>query len=140
MKMMGGESDKPSVQAPSPSPSTPRFTELFWDGQVIIHEKPHLPTFSGIGKHCSFGRWKYELKVLEADARYSTGMVLETVHRSLKTPAADALPTLVINPTLQQVIDKIESAYGYVLSGEALLERFYCERETVEKTCANWSQ
>ena len=114
MKMMRGDSDKPVAQTEFISIYT-MATGFGGDVQVIIHKKPHFHNFSRTGKDCSFSRWNYEVK-LEADARYSTGVVLEAAHECLKTPTADALPRLGINPTLQQVIDTIERAYGSVLS------------------------
>ena len=98
-----------------------------------------MSTFSGSGKDCSFGRWKHEARCLEADDRYSPSTVLEAVRKSLKTPAADALPRLGVNPTLDQVIKKLESTYGSVLSGEVLLERFYSSKQTADENCAKWS-
>ena len=70
--------------------------------------------------------------------KYSTTTVMEAVRKSLKSPAADVLTKLGIHPTVAQVIKKLESIYGSVLSGPAILEKFYKE-EQGDISCAKWS-
>ena len=130
-KMMG-------VETPH-TPASAAGSAFFGDSPVVVQEKPSMPSFSGSGKDCSFGRWKHEAECLEADVKYSTSTVLEAVRKSLKTPAADVLPHLGVNATLQQLLDKIGSIYGSVLSGEALLEKFYCAKQAEDESCAKWS-
>ena len=128
-KMMGME-----------TPHTPASAASFFgETPVVVQEKPSMPSFSGSGKDCSFGRWKHEAECLDADEKYSDSTVLEAVRKSLKTPAADVMPHLGVGATLQQLIDKIASIYGSVLSGEALLEKFYCDQQAEGETCAKWS-
>ena len=128
-KMMGLEATSSPASAAS----------FFGETPVVVQEKPSMPSFSGSGKDCSFGRWKHEAECLDADEKYSDSTVLEAVRKSLKTPAADVLPHLGVGATLQQLIDKIASIYGSVLSGEALLEKFYCDQQAEGETCAKWS-
>ena len=133
MKMMG--------MAPEATVKTPSSAGSFFrgDSTVVVQDKPHLPSFSGSGKDCSFGRWKYDITCLDKDDKYSDSTVLEAVRKSLKTPAADVLRQLGIKPTLTQVLKKMESIYGSVLSGEAILERFYQEKQDKDESCAKWS-
>ena len=128
-KMMGLEATSSPASAAS----------FFGETPVVVQEKPSMPSVSGSGKDCSFGRWKHEAECLDADEKYSDSTVLEAVRKSLKTPAADVLPHLGVGATLQQLTDKIASIYGSVLSGEALLEKFYCDQQAEGETCAKWS-
>ena len=105
---------------------------------VVMHKEPQLPPFSGSGKDCSFGRWKHEVMCLKEDVRYSDSVVMEAVRKSLKSPAANVLPRLGYSPTVDQIVAKVESTYGSVLSGEVLLERFYSERQKEDESCAKW--
>lgn len=129
MKLMGIE-----------KPETPISPASFFSTNmpVVVQEKPHLPTFSGSGKDCSYGRWKYDVKCLMGNQKYSVDTVLEAVRKSLKSPAADVLPRLGINPTLQQVINKMDSTYGSVLSGQAILQKFYTD-EQGDESCVAYS-
>lgn len=124
---------------PLKTPLSPGGASFFGDNTVVLQEKPNIPSFSGSGKDCSFGRWKYEVDSLDKNEKYSDITVMEAVKKSLKTPAADCLPHLGVSPTLSQVIRKIESMYGSVLSGEALLEKFYRDEQGSGETCAQWS-
>ena len=127
-KMMG--LDKQPVASPSSAGS-------FFRGETImVQEKPHLPTFSGGVKDTSYGRWKHEVACLET--KHSEVIVLDAVRKSLKTPAADSLRQLGTSPTLKQIAKKMDSLYGSVLSGPAIMEKFYKESRA-DSSCAQWS-
>lgn len=93
--------------------------------------------------HCSWVgwglvRWKYEVNCIDEEPKYSASTVKEAVRKSLKSPAADVLCKLGINPSVDQVVNKLQSLYGSVLSGPAILERFYKEQQG-DVSCAKWS-
>ena len=137
-KMMKMMQMKP-VHSPGASAGASAGAAAFFaDSPVVLQDKPHVPSFSGSGKDCSFGRWKYEVDCLEQSGAHTEATILDSVRKSLKTPAADCLPLLGVNPTLAQVVDKIQSVYGSVLSGETLLEQFY-KAEQEDESCAQWS-
>ena len=92
---------------------------------VIEQEPPKLSVFSGLpGKDASFGRWKYEVACLQPDRSLSENNVLSAIRGSLRSPAADVITHLDQNATLQTLLGKLESVYGTVLSGQALLQKF----------------
>ena len=150
MKMMMGagfvkaEETAKGEAGATANPQSPSAASFFADSPIVVQEKPHLPTFSGNEKDCSFGRWKHEVTCIDTEEtsahqkKYTTATVMEAVRKSLKSPAADVLSKLGLHPTVALVIKKLESIYGSVLSGPAILEKFYKE-EQGDKSCAKWS-
>ena len=128
------------AQPPSAGVSHGSGAFRYGDGPVIIHEQPKLTSFSGSGRECSFGRWKYEVTCLLEDQNYSASAISRAVHNSLKSPAADVLGHLGSRATVTEIILKLESIYGSVQSEETLMEHFYSERQRPKKeNCAAWS-
>lgn len=128
------------AQPPSAGVSHGSGAFHYGDGPVVLHEQPRLTTFSGSGRECSFGRWKYEVTCLQEDQSYSASAVSRAVHNSLKSPAADVLGHLGPRATVTEIIHKLGSIYGSVQSGETLMEHFYSERQRPKKeNCAAWS-
>ena len=110
------------------------------DVPVLLHEEPKLPIFSGSGKECTFGRWKYEVLCLQEDKSYSASVVATAVRKSLRSPAADVICRLGTNASSAFIVQKLESIYGSVQSGETLLEKFFSEPQHPKKeNCAQWS-
>ena len=128
------------VQPPSVGGTHGSGTFHYGDGPVILHEQPKLTSFSGSGRECSFGRWKYEVTCLQEDQNYTASAISRAVHNSVKSPAADVLGHLGSRATVTEIIRKLESIYGSVQSGETLMEHFYSERQRPKKeNCAAWS-
>ena len=134
---------EPGVAASAPaslsgrSPSSGVYHHV--DGPVLLHEEPKLPIFSGSGKECTFGRWKYEVNCLLEDENLSDSVVTAAARKSLRSPAADVLCRLGTNASATAIAHKLESIYGSVQSGETLLERFYSEPQNAKENCAKWS-
>ena len=108
--------------------------------QLLLQETPKVTVFSGApGKDCSFGRWKYEVECLQKCATYGAHTILHAVRKSLRSPAAELITHLDKDATLDELLSKLESIYGTVLSGQALLQRFYSEVQKDTETCAEWA-
>ncbi len=123
----------------SPMATSPAASVFFRDQPVVLQEKAQLSNFSGSSKDSSFGKWKFDVKCLRRGP-YTETQVLEAVRKSLRSPASDILPKLGIDATVEQILYKLQSVYGSVLPGEALLEKFYTSKQDVNETCAAWSQ
>ena len=140
---------KPRVIKPEPLKAAPS-TNLYASGsfdtpyQHVVHEEPKISAFSGTpGRDASFGRWRYEVRCLTMDKRHPEHAVLTAARRSLKSPAADVLIRLGTSASLDCIVEKLQSLYGSVLSGDALLEKFYSASQKGnppdKETCAQWS-
>ena len=97
-----------------------------------------MPSFSGNERDCSFDHWKYEVNCIDEEQRYNDSTVKEAVRRSLKSLAADVMSKLGTNPSVDQVVNKLQSLYESILSGPTILERFYKEQQG-DTSCAKWS-
>ena len=103
------------------SPSSPPTADVSYKLKT-----PKLPFFSGDkkGKDSSFSRWQYHVKVL-LNGPYDPYSVLDAIHQSLKSPAADLLLTMGPEVTAQGIMDKLRTRFGSVLSVDALTEKLY---------------
>jgi len=119
----------------------PQHTQYDQHPHVLIKD-PKLSCFSGLkSKDTPFGRWKYEVKCLNTDKNYSANTILSAVRKSLRSPAADVVSRLGEYATLEGIMAKFESIYGTVMSGEAILEKFYSARQKPKEEnedCAMW--
>jgi hypothetical protein len=101
------------------------------------HECPKLPPFSGIKeKDTSFGRWRFEVQSLQKT--FAESSVLSAVHRSLKSPAADVVIHMP-DATVHDIITKLQTLYGTVMSGDALLTKIYSEPQGPSEDITQWA-
>ena len=100
-------------------------------------ESPRLSNFSGIkDRDSSFGRWRFEVKCLQR--MYPEHQVMAAINRSLKSPAADVM-IHTDGQGLQGLLKKMESLYGSVMSGDALMTKVYSEPQRQNEDCAQWA-
>lgn len=106
---------------------------------IILREQPKLSFFSGDkGKDTSYARWQYDVNCLEAGG-YEELSILQAIRRSLKSPAADVVRHLGPSASVDDILTKLHSMYGTVLSGESILQKFYSEPQTSTESCAQWA-
>lgn len=128
--------------SPDVKETKPVITSTFGyaaEPSTMYKEVPKLPFFSGLkDKDTSFGRWKFEVKSLWKGGEVQGQALLSTMRRSLKSPAADALIHLG-DAGFVEIMDKLESLYGTVMSGDTLLTKFFSEPQQDGEDCAQWS-
>ena len=126
--------------SPDVKETKPVITSTFGyaaEASTMYKEVPKLPLFSGLkDKDTSFGRWKFEVKSLWKGGEVQGQALLSTMRRSLKSPAADALIHMG-DAGFVEIMDKLESLYGTVMSGDTLLTKFFSEPQ--QEDCAQWS-
>ena len=88
------------------------------------HKAPRLPVFSGESKDSTFARWQYQVKVLQKGP-YDQFTLLEAIHTSLRSPAADTILTMGPTASVDDIVHKLRTMYGCVSSEEALTEKLY---------------
>ena len=104
---------------------------------------PHnvkISSFSGTmpGKNeVGFQRWSYEVKCL-MNSKYPNHAVLQAIRQSLKGTPADVLTWLGENATIPEILSKLEGLYGNVLTGEALVQKFYTEKMKPDESITEW--
>ncbi len=88
------------------------------------HKAPRLPVFSGESKDSTFARWQYQVKVLQKGL-YDQFTLLEAIHTSLRSPAANTILTMGPTASVDDIVHKLRTMYGCVSSEEALTEKLY---------------
>ena len=107
---------------------------------VPLRKVPKLPTFSGDkkSKDASFARWQYHIKVLQKGP-YDEFTVVNAVHQSLRSPAADLVVNMAPDVKVVDLLKKFRSRYGSVLSVEALTEKLYSLKQQDKEDLATWA-
>ena len=91
--------------------------------------KPYVGPFSGTQptpKHeNTFEVWKLEVQSLMAMKVYSDISIVQAIWKSLKGQARDVLFNIGPSAKADDIVKRLESVYGNVASGEAVLQEFY---------------
>ncbi len=102
--------------------------------------KPTLTPFSGMEptprNECSFEIWALEVESLMPV--YPDYLVSQAIRHSLKGEARRGLLSLSALATSQEIMTKMESVFGNVVSGESVLQQFYCAVQTDGETVTSW--
>ena len=117
----------------------PYYQDSSVRSRLLPHDSnmPKLPQFSGLqDKDASFGRWRFEVRSMQK--LYSEQHVLAAIHRSLKSPAADVIIHLE-DSSLAEIMQKLDSLYGLVISGDTLMTKIYGEPQRPDEGCTQWA-
>lgn len=107
-----------------------------------VRMKPYIGTFSGSEpkpKHeSSFEDFKLEVESLIAAEIYSNIDIAQAIRKALKGQAKKVLLTMGPSAKPQDMVKRIESVFGNVASGEAVLQEFYTAQQGVDESVADW--
>lgn len=92
---------------------------------------PKISNFSGqeLKGDVSYNVWKYEIRCLMRDSRYSEADILQAVRQSLKGTAREMLIPLGERATGEQILKKLDGLFGNVVSDEVTLQKYYTETQ-----------
>lgn len=129
---------KPFFQ-PSPIPLSGPKTNLGYMPMYYSTSVPTIPPFSGtMAKgEVSFQRWRYEVRCL-MDAQVPDYIILQAIRKSLRGTPADVLTRLGESAGPLSILSRFEDLYANVLSGEALLKKFYNEEMLPDEDVTTW--
>ena len=103
---------------------------------------PFIGLFSGIEprprNESSFEDWKLEVDSLMATKVYSDIALTQAIRKSLRVPAKRVL--LPLGPTTipMEIVNRLQSVFGYVASCDAVLEEFYTAEQGQDESVADW--
>ena len=90
---------------------------------------PFIGLFSGIEprprNESSFEDWKLEVDSLMATKVYSDIALTQAIRKSLRVPAKRVLLPLGPTATPMEIVNRLQSVFGYVASCDAVIEEFY---------------
>lgn len=126
-----------------PAPSNTLFPTPCLDSSFgVSHSRiPKLPQFSGENRpgDCEFEVWKYDLHCLIRGRMYPDHILHEAIRNSLKGKARTVLLHLGEWATISDIIAELEAIYGNVSTSERLKEQFYCAKQEVNESVAEYS-
>ena len=110
--------------------------------EVNPNVKPFLSSFSGAepvpNKEVSFENWKLETRFLIDSSSYSELTVNQILRNSLRGHARKVVNTLRPNVSSTEMIEKLESVFGNVASGESLVQEFYNAYQKADESSTLW--
>ncbi|XP_052783523.1 uncharacterized protein LOC128219668 [Mya arenaria] len=96
--------------------------------------KPSVPKFS----EEQFTEWKNEIESMIESRIYHKDLLKQAVRNAITGRARKVLATLTHTATIRDILDKLESNFGYVKSEESLIEEFYTAVQGREEDVASW--
>ena len=104
--------------------------------------KAYVSPFSGTQptpKHeNTFEVWRLEVKSLMSRGCYSDIAIVQAIWKSLRGQARNVLFTLGSSAKAVDILERLESVYGNVASGEAVLQEFYTVHQEEEESVTDW--
>ena len=127
-------SQSPSSAAPPVSPAQPDTPS--------VTSFPKLSTFFGAHSQkgeATYEQWRYEVKCLLQQNRYSTPAILDAVRRSLKGEAKNIVVRMGFSASIDDILAKFESVYGCVEGPSNILAKFYSAKQESDEDVSAWS-
>ena len=121
------------------STSTSQSKQEEPDGHI---GKAYVGPFSGTQptpKHENmYEVWRLEVKSLMSRDCYSDIAIVQAIWKSLRGQARNVLFTLRSSAKAVDILERLESVYGNVASGEAVLQEFYTVHQEEEESVTDW--
>ena len=131
------EEEVPKVTNESTSISQSKQEEP--DGHI---GKAYIGPFSGTQptpKHeNTYEVWRLEVKSLMSRGCYSDIAIVQAIWKSLRGQVRNVLFTLGSSAKAVDILERLESVYGNVASGEAVLQEFYTVHQEEEESVTDW--
>ena len=134
IKAGAGNSLGARVQLHSKHYRVPQFLEVIQNAQNITAlgalGTPHLAIFSGVDPplpkgEATYNQWTFEVHSIESC--YQEGVLWEGIIWSLKGHAANMVQFLGPTPSVDAILDKLDSLYGLVYTFDIMMQGFYRE-------------
>ena len=85
----------------------------------------------------SFEDWKLEVDSLMATKVYSDIALTQAIRKSLRVPAKRVLLPLGPTATPMEIVNRLQSVFGYVASCDAVIEEFYTAEQGQDESVAD---
>ncbi|MCG7879163.1 MAG: hypothetical protein N0C90_22935, partial [Candidatus Thiodiazotropha endolucinida] len=111
--------------------------------QEITHIiKPFISSFSGAEpvpqKEVCFDDWKLESNYLIKSSTYPDFVINQAIRNSLRGQARKVVNTMTENVSTEQILEKLESVFGNVASGESIVQEFYNAYQRPTESTTLW--
>ena len=146
--MESKEQTIPKVAEPSVRTENTKEDKTKADVQTVTKQevthivKPFISSFSGADpvpqKEVSFDDWKLETKYLINSSPYPDLIINQALRNSLRGHARKVVNTLKPNVTTAEILEKLESVFGNVASGESIVQEFYNAYQKPNESTTLW--
>ena len=109
------------------------------DTVSVITQIPKISQFSGDKKDTPCDLWKFEVKCLQEDEKYSEEMIKQAIRKSLKNDPGRIVKRLGTKATISEIIDKLEGIYGDIEQGQDIVAEFYRAKQRGDEDVVTWS-
>lgn len=108
-------------------------SETRGDIKPVIY-KPKVPKLT----ETTFEEWRVEVNAMMDSGLYQEDILRQAVRNSLSGKTRKILLTLNSKATTPEIVEKLESVYGNVTSGETVLAEFYSAKQRKEESVSEW--
>lgn len=110
-------------------------------GMTYAHPQLRISSFSGEASKgdVAYDVWHFEIDCLLADGTHSKGQIMQAARKSLKGEASGIAMRLGPTATIEELLSKLEGAYGTVEMSETLMSQFYSTEQAEDETVTAWS-
>lgn len=105
------------------------------DKKKLPTKSAELPEFSGEDgkKGVRYQTWRYQVQCHKEEKVFTDLQIVSGIRRSCTGTAADILRRMGTTATLGQILNKFESTYGMIDTGETIMKKlFACQQEPQE--------
>ncbi|XP_045188189.2 rootletin-like [Mercenaria mercenaria] len=117
-----------------------KYTSTLESVKDNLNVKLNLTQYSGAElrprNEATFEEWKMEVESVQAT--YSEIVVMQAIRKSLKGQAKRIMLHLGPNTTVEEVLLKMEDAFGNVASKDSILSRFFMAEQEENETVVEW--
>ena len=100
---------------------------------------PRLSTFNGSPKgETTYELWRFEIQCLVREKVYRHDQILQAMRRSAKGEAANIMMRLGTSASIDDIIQKMNSIYDTIDSGQRILGQFYSEEQEASESVSDW--
>ncbi len=108
---------------------------------MVTQSQLRISNFSGETSKTdvAYEVWRFEVDCLVMDNTYSKSQIMQAARRSLKGEASGIAVRLGATATLDELLARLEGAYGTVDMGETLMSQFYAAQQQETESVTAWS-
>ena len=100
---------------------------------------PRISTFTGSPKgETTYELWRYEIQCLVSEKVYRDDQILQAIRRSVKGEAANVLMRLGSSASIHTILQKMNSIYDTIDSGQRILGQFYSAEQEDSENVSQW--
>ena len=103
---------------------------------------PKFSRFSGDEpkpkSEATYEEWKYEVSCAQESELHSEQVMAQAIRKSLANQAKRVIVPMGTKVTVKEIIDRLETVFGNVVTGDSILEEFHTATQKQDETVVAW--